>query len=342
MQKLPVPFNHLVQATRTPTALAADHRHSRAWHQWSDPERAAVVQAWASGRPLLVRGEAGCGKSQLARAVAKVLHVPLITEVIHPRFEATDLLYREDPVARLAQAQLLAAIKPEFKAGEDAKAWLKTQLNPNDFLQHGPIWRAMKEPVASIAGHDHTDWPRAVVLIDEIDKADSDIPNALLDVLGNRSFHVPATGEDISCDDAQRPLIIITTNEDRELPPAFVRRCAVLNLQPDAGDEKAFTEWLLQRARAHEALKGLGAGADSPMRRAAAQVWADRSAAAALNLPTVGLAEYLDLLYSLQRLSGGDAERARELLDQVSAFALVKQRELPQSRTAVASKAQSD
>ena len=332
MHQLPAPYDHLVRQTQAPTALLPDERYGKAAHRWSDQEVAAVVQAWASGRPLLVRGESGCGKSQLARALATVLGLPLITEVIHPRYEATDLLYREDPVKRLAQAQLLATIRPVLPAGQDPLAWLDTQLSAGRFLDKGPIWHAMTQAAPVGQGRSHAAWPRAVVLIDEIDKADSDIPNALLDVLGNRSFTPPATGVAVNCGDAHRPFIVITTNEDRELPPAFVRRCSVLNLRPDDGSEAAFIAWLLLRARAHPDLLPLDGPADSAMQGAAAQVWADRSAAAKLGLPTVGLAEYLDLLYSLLRLSAGDGQRALALLGPLSAYALVKQREQDQAR----------
>ena len=332
MHHLPAPYDHLVRQAQAPTLLPPDDRYSKAAHRWSAQEVAAVVQAWASGRPLLVRGEAGCGKSQLARAVATVLGLPLFTEVIHPRYEATDLLYREDPVKRLAQAQLLAAIRPALPSGQDPLAWLTAQLDPGRFVEKGPIWRAMIQPIPQGRGRDHPAWPRSVVLIDEIDKADSDIPNALLDVLGNRSFTPPATGVPVSCGDQHRPFIVITTNEDRELPPAFVRRCSVLNLRPDDGNEAAFIAWLLLRARAHPDLLPLDGPADSAMQCAAAQVWADRNAAAKLGLPTVGLAEYLDLLYSLLRLSAGDGQRALALLGPLSAYALVKQREQDQAR----------
>jgi len=350
MQNLPAPYNHLVQQAQGITLLPADVRHGSAGHCWSPSEVAAIVQAWASGRPLLVRGEAGCGKSQLARALATVLQVPLITEVIHPRFEATDLLYRDDPVERLAQAQLLAAARPLADTLTDPLThplqWLKAQLNPALFVRPGPIWQAMLQAAPQnqpgMPDRGHPSWPRAVVLIDEIDKADSDVPNALLDVLANRSFKVHPTGDEVPCAEAHAPLLLITTNEDRDLPPAFVRRCAVLNLRPDDADEAAFTQWLLRRARAHQALVPLHStgGTDStaspgPLQRAAAQVWADRKAAADVGLPTVGLAEYLDLLYSLLRLSGGDAQRAGELIDQVSAYALVKHKDQQQNRPPV-------
>ncbi len=341
MTPLPPPYDRFIGATSAdPTHLKAEHRFNEAWHRWSDTEQRAVVQAWASERPLLVRGEAGSGKSQVARALATVLGVPLEMEVIHPRFEANDLKYREDPVKRLAHAQLLGALRPGGDMAEQ-KAWLDKELHPSQFTAAGAIWRAFaaKDRPDAQGQPQHAHWPRAVLLIDEIDKADTDVPHALLDVLGNRSFLVPSYGRWVHCT-SHWPLIVITTNEDRELPAPFVRRCAVLNLRPPAhdGDDgaRAFTNWLIERARAHTALAPLDGDANSPMARAAAQTLADRRAAADNGLPTVGLAEYLDLLYSLQRLASGDAARAQALLDELSAFALVKQRDQDQQRAPVA------
>jgi len=332
MTELPQPYQYLIDATQEPTELRGTNRFGEAWHLWSPRERRALVQAWASRRPLLIRGEAGCGKSQLARAVAAVLGIELFVEVIHPRFEATDLLYREDPVARLAQAQLLSTIQLGANDFEQQLALIEQRLEPAKFIRKGPIWEAMIQPEPE--GRP-PEWPRAVILVDEIDKADSDVPNALLDVMANRSFNVPGIEKAVGGDSEYAPLILMTTNEDRELPPAFLRRCAVLNVGVDGEDQSSFVNWLLRRARAHRALAALGGGEPNPMMRAAEQVWDDRKRADDQGLPTVGLAEYLDLLYSLQRLSGGDAARANELLDRISPFALVKHREQDQGRPPV-------
>lgn len=329
MQKLPAPYNTLVAALETPTRLDERTGTTPAWHCWSPEEVLAVVQAWASERPLLIRGEAGCGKSQLARAVAQLLAVPFITEVIHPRYEATDLLYRDDPMRRLAHAQLLSVACPT--SGEANRVeWLNEQLDPAKFVSKGPLWEAMVAPdpqAQPIA------WPRAVVLLDEIDKADSDLPNALLGVLGDRSFKVHPTGQNIPCPQKHRPLVLITTNEDRELPAAFVRRCTVLNLRPPEDEQPdAFVAWLMARAQVHEPLQSLRDAQTPVLQTAALQVWADRREATRNALPTVGLAEYLDLLHSLHRLSGGDPARAQTLLNQLAPYALVKHRDQNQRR----------
>lgn len=181
----------------------------------------------------------------------------------------------------------------------------------------------------------HPLWPRAVVLIDEIDKADAEIPNALLQVLGDRAITVPGRVEPVRCEH-HRPLILITTNEDRELPAAFSRRCAVLNILPPK-DESDFAHWLVSRARAHPKLNTFGGAQATLLASAAAQVWQDRQDAENAQLPTVGLAEYIDLMYALFNISHGDAGKAAELLRALAPFALRKHKTQDQTGTAVSS-----
>jgi hypothetical protein len=128
-----------------------------------------------------------------------------------------------------------------------------------------------------------------------------------------------------SSSDPLRPLIIITTNEERELPPAFVRRCIVLNLAPD----KDYVEWLVDRGRAH-----FLAAPDPKQRKpwlsqailesAALQLQADRKSAVDSGLQPPGPAEYLDLLYALNRLAPGQPHQQRDWLLKLSAYAFVK------------------
>lgn len=286
----------------TPCALLACERFEATSHLWSQPELDALALAVAARRPLLVRGEPGSGKSQLARAAAKLLEAqaPLV-QVIHPRFEPRDLLYRYDTIRRLADANTPKGLKDE-----------------KDYVHPGVLWQA---------------WARAaqgavVVLIDEIDKGDADVPNSLLEVLGQRSFQVDevqgmATPK-LPAD--AMPLVVITTNEERELPAAFVRRCVVLNLNPPKGDAE-LKQWLLQRVQAHAALAA--SLEPSVVERAIEQVLADRRDADRLGLPKVGLAETLDLLMALCEVTKAakGPERVVEQskwLDRLSAYALVK------------------
>ncbi|WP_085317725.1 AAA family ATPase [Derxia lacustris] len=338
-------FDCFALASGSIEELPEDDRFPQAWHAWGADETRALTLAWASLRPLLVRGEAGSGKSQIARAAAHLFGVPLFVEVIHPRFEASDLKYREDVVRRLAHAQTIGAIRSVDVNPDKLVDWLKTELDPSEFSSEGAIWSAMKAPVP-VDGEGRprpAEWPRSVVLIDEIDKADADVPNALLDVLGNRSFKVPWLSKQVSCE-SHYPLVIVTTNEDRELPAAFVRRCMALNVKPASNTRQDFVQWLVDRARAHRPLRVFDVAAAVPegdaaqakpatvLELAAVQTWADRQTALHDGLPTVGLAEYLDLLYGLLRLSSGDVVRAVVLLRELSAYALVKHREQNQQR----------
>jgi MoxR-like ATPase len=294
------------------TELPANGRFAAAGHLWSQPEIDALILAHAARRPLLVRGEPGSGKSQIARAAAvKMGDAPLLVEVIHPRFEALDLLYRLDAVERLADAQIPGQL----------------DRSNEKYVKRGRLWEAFKLMGKSNA--------MPVLLIDEIDKADADVPNALLDVLGNRSFDVPPLGQTVKAEGGGLPLIIITTNEERELPAAFVRRCAVLNVNPPKEDkeEPLFVEWLVERGRVHGHLEI----SEEARRQAAQQVLADRKAAIEEGYPKVGLAEYIDLLTALYELTQGSPKKQRaveqiEWLTRLSAYALIKNAEQDQSR----------
>lgn len=284
--------------------LPATDACAEAWHQWSQPEIDALRLAYAAGRPLLVQGEPGTGKTQLARAAAEWLGWRLHAETIHPRFEPHELRYRFDAVRRLADAQAGAK-----------------RLDRHRYWRPGVLWRAFGwesalpfMPVAERgrkpAGH--------VVLIDEIDKADSDLPNSLLDVLAQRSFQVEPVTEPIGGPAVRAPLIIITTNEERDLPAAFLRRCIVLSLA--AGDD--YATWLVERGQAHfgrqlhEAGRELALIEETILRAAADQLVKDRGAIESLNRPKPGLAEYLDLLYALKALFEHEPDAAARTAQQ--------------------------
>lgn len=303
------PFLAVVAGSRLP--LDAGENFRGAVHVWSQPEINALRLAVAAQRPLLLRGEPGCGKSQLARAAASVLcgGAPLVA-VVHPRFEASELLYTFDNMARLMDAQL----------GERG-GWDPTNER---YIQKGVLWRAFEQ------GHEGRHHP--LVLIDEIDKADADVPNSLLDVLANRSFEVPMRkmAPRIQADEHFAPLIVFTTNEDRELPAAFVRRCVVLNLSPPS-TEPALSAWMLERVQAHADVQGVVSAA--VVQVAVAQTLADRETVKSQGYPPVGLAEAIDLVRALEQLTRegnrSDAEREAaqlRLLDELSAYALIKHR----------------
>lgn len=298
---------------------ATDHL-DKTVHQWSEAEIDALTLAISARRPLLVRGEPGTGKTQLARAAADQLGWALHATTIYPRFEAADLLYRFDAVKRLADAQ---AREPN--------------LQEENYWEPGPLWKAYDWEKASrygscrpkVGGEDKTKIDGHVVLLDEIDKADSDVPNSLLDVLGQRAFEIPALNLQFGSPQQQQPLIIITTNEERELPAAFVRRCIVLNLAYDPAI--GYQEWLVQRGRAHFAAAEGGIEeriSDSIIVTAAKRLVEDRSNAEQAGLPPPGLAEFIDLLSALDKLAPRDTATQEHWMKRLSAYAFIKHRPL--------------
>ena len=157
--------------------------------------QAAVNAAIALERPLLVKGEPGTGKTELARQVAASLGAPMLEWHIKSTTKAHQGLYEYDAVARLRDSQL----------GEDRVHDI------SNYIRKGKLWEAF------------TSAERPVLLIDEIDKADIEFPNDLLHEIDRMEFHVYETGETITA--KQRPIVIITSNNEKELPDAFLRRC---------------------------------------------------------------------------------------------------------------------
>ena len=162
-----------------------------------------------------------------------------------------------DTVGRLGEAQVLNA-----QPGLDSKA-VERILAYENFLSPGPLWWAFDWESAE-AQHKRcslgrkpvrpAEWKKekgAVLLIDEIDKADADLPNGLLETLGNGRFTIPYRKESIGLhNELPPPLVIITTNEERELPAAFIRRCLVCHLSLPEGEE-ACKQWLITRGKIH-------------------------------------------------------------------------------------------
>jgi len=189
----------------------------------SAPLEEAVNLAIALGRPLLLQGDPGSGKTRLAHALAYAFGFPLEECYIKSTTKAQDLLYSYDAVSRLYDAQLAgrqAASGHSSKAKKTARGAAATTPNIERYIRFGPLGRAIIR-----ASHGR----RSVVLIDEIDKADIDFPNDLLRELDRLEFEVAEAPElrfGISADRAElRPIILITHNEEKALPSAFLRRC---------------------------------------------------------------------------------------------------------------------
>ncbi len=293
-------------------------------HVFEEKSIWAVNAALTAQRPLLVRGEPGIGKSQLARASAHVLGRVFISEVVHARSECQDLQWHFDALGRLGEAQALGATGGETD--------VKAALDPLRFLSPGALWwtfnwkTAEEQSKKSINGARKPEKPKgwlpkkgSVLLIDEIDKADADLPNGLLETLGNGAFTVPYLDDPVRLGEhVPPPLVVITTNEERELPSAFIRRCLVLHMKMEDRKEE-LVEWLAERGRIH-----FGKACSQAVReKAAGLLWDDRQEAIRRNHPAPGQAEYLDILRALKGMGGGEKKQIGNL-DIISEFALKK------------------
>ncbi len=161
----------------------------------TDDLRVAVNAAIVLERPLLVKGEPGAGKTMLAKEIASALGAPLIEWHIKSTTKAQQGLYDYDAVNRLRDSQL----------GDERVNDIR------NYIRKGKLWEAFESAV------------RPILLIDEIDKADIEFPNDLLHELDRMEFHVYETGEVVRA--KLRPVVIITSNNEKELPDAFLRRC---------------------------------------------------------------------------------------------------------------------
>ncbi|CAM5450502.1 ATPase family associated with various cellular activities (AAA) OS=Afipia felis OX=1035 GN=BN961_02418 PE=4 SV=1 [Afipia felis] len=179
----------------------------------TDDLKIAVNAAIYLQRPLLVKGEPGTGKTVLAEEIAQGLEAPLLTWHVKSTTKAQQGLYEYDAVSRLRDSQL----------GDPRVSDIA------NYIKRGKLWEAF------------TQATRPVLLIDEIDKADIEFPNDLLLELDRMEFHVYETGETVKAQ--QRPIIVITSNNEKELPDAFLRRCFFHYIKfPDVETMKAIVE----------------------------------------------------------------------------------------------------
>lgn len=295
-------------------------------HLLSLKERDAIYGAIAANRPLLVRGEPGLGKSQLALAASTLLNRPYKSFTIDAHTEARDLLFSFDAVGRLAEAQVAANI---YKA--DSKQ-LRKAIRIQRFVAPGPLWWAISWDSANRQQKRYQryrfdekpvfanptppgSWQAKegiVILIDEIDKADSSLPNGLLEALGSRQFTPQGFQKPIlKDDDTKPPLIVITTNRERAMPPAFLRRCLILdlvlpeyeersldptNLLEGSGSINPFIEYFVQLGDAHFK----GRIPETVYRKVARLLHDDREKAVLSQTGTKpGPAEFIDLLRAM-------------------------------------------
>jgi MoxR-like ATPase len=291
-------------------------------HVLTRREAVGILAALAAGRPLLLRGEPGVGKTQLARAAAVWLGRAFVHQTVDAQTEPTALLWRLDAVRRLADAQLLAQVGLTRDA-------LRTELALGNYLQPGALWwafdwegaqaqAATAEGGPAACGHAGSAAGGVVALVDEIDKAESSVPNGLLAALAGGSFTRP--DQTVVSRGGSNPLVIIATNEERPMPEAFLRRCLVLHLAlPEPRGE--LIDYLLRRS-------GRVEGVSPAVQRAVAELIADARGKASPGAPREGLAEHLDLLRALGGLVPGDDAAQLRLLGELKSLALDKRRGL--------------
>jgi MoxR-like ATPase len=263
-------------------------------YEYTDKIVFTVNVALSAGRPLLVSGSPGTGKSSLPASVAKKNRWRYYEYTVTSRSEARDLLWTFDAVRRIGDAQA-EKLQADHMYVEPGPLWWA--LDRNSALRRG----APEEPGVDFPPeHMATDpSPRrgahAVVLVDEIDKADPDLPNDMLEVLGSRRFEVAETRKRVTGELA--PFVVITTNDERDLPAAFVRRCVRLNL-PDPTQQR-----LEQIGAAH-----LGDRLSPTLiTEAAKKTLALGEEAGSRNLRRPSTAEFLDLLWACMHMNVRDA-----------------------------------
>lgn len=174
------------------------------------------------GMPLLLEGEPGCGKSRLAHALVHEFNngqqsgsIKYYEWIVQSTSKAEDSLYQYDYIGRLQAAQISGILSQ--KEIEESSSEPKNPATSKDWVDLQPLGKAFKQS--------QDKQEQSVVLIDEIDKADRDFPNDLLLAIESRRFFIKETGELIQANDQAFPLIIITSNQEKNLPNAFLRRC---------------------------------------------------------------------------------------------------------------------
>ena len=242
--------------------VAYGDRRDGLLYRYTNEAKLAINIALATGRPLLILGPTGCGKSSLAFNLARKMERRYYEFVVTSRSQARDLFYRYDAVRRLGDSQL--GRNEDNRSGNTTQKCDLDWQTPFPYIEPGPLWwifdkaGAQRRGVSDAnsaqqiprAAKDPVIWPEktcdasSILLIDEIDKADPDFPNNLLVPLGSRQFTVEEIAITIAIDSAKQsdeplnqPLIIITSNQQRELPDTFLRRCIVLKISSPAPEE---------------------------------------------------------------------------------------------------------
>jgi MoxR-like ATPase len=213
---------------RDPATPTVDPLKDPAGYVAGDDLVRAVNVALALRMPLLVTGDPGTGKTQLAYRMAAELGLgPVLRFDTKSSSQATDLFYQFDSVRQFTQSQLNAAQQRELPEAKEFIRWQALGL---------AILRAIAPDAPELAGLGSADpmttkASRSLVLIDEIDKAPRDFPNDLLNQIENREFHVPELGAHFVAPEENAPIVVITSNSEKQLPEAFLRRCVYHHIE---------------------------------------------------------------------------------------------------------------
>jgi hypothetical protein len=296
-----------------------------AFHQWSQNEIDALHLALAAGAAAAGAGRTGDRQDATGAGCGGGAEVASAVRDRQPALRGVRICSTvSTPCSRLADAQAARLLAAASRT--KAYYWLP-----------GPFWRAFDwearkalrtcrctRRAASIGTPTEATPPGHVILIDEIDKADSDLPNSLLEVLGSREFRQPGDRASRSGRPRLLPLVVITTNEERELPAAFLRRCVVLTLEPDesyaASSSSAGARTSARKPGGRRAI----ALDDEILQIAAEQLADDRHNAKAAGVPPPGLAEYIDLLTALRELAPGNCDEQVAWLKRLVRYAFLK------------------
>ncbi len=338
-----------------PDNLTISNPARKLHHVFDEQDCYALWAAYSAGRPLLVRGKPGTGKSQMARAIAEQLGWAFVSEVIRGSTELSELHWHFDAIGRLGEAQTRGATSSvDNNSGDNKKETPNLdRLNPLNFLSPGAFWWGydwhsaamqydacvthLRPPPEKPDTHNKAgiDWNSetggVVLLLDELDKAEPDLPNGLLETLGQYRFTVTYINHKDNRTQIENPitanparlLVVITTNEERELPTAFVRRCFVHTLKMEESPElvddvEKRHSWLIARGKLH-----FGSCIDEDVYEQAARLlWQDRTEHSYTRYPP-GLAEYIDLLNALEGIHDHMVQRSR--LNSIARFALKKE-----------------
>jgi MoxR-like ATPase len=263
-----------------PPGRSRHDRRDGTGYIWNADLELAVNIALATERPLLVRGPSGTGKSSLAASLARAKGWRYYEEIVSSTTEARHLMWKFETLERLSDSQAGGA-KPPVHYVEPGVLWWA--FDPKSAQRRGMAAGALPE-IEDPNRFKENAGERAVVLIDEIDKADPDVPNNLLVPLGSLEFNV-TDAENAAVKATVPPVVVITTNDERELPGAFLRRCVVIKLE--APDRAA----LLRIAEAH-----FGTDANDLFEKVADAMDGVAASKKARALPPPSTAEFLDVI----------------------------------------------